>query len=74
MIFRYRCCSRNGVWRFEHSFDRDGVCIFCDRTRTEADLFYRVAENNGARMYWNPLETGIQRRRMRKYRHYEISE
>lgn len=29
------CRSRAGVWRKGHSIDRDGVCVFCDRTRKE---------------------------------------
>jgi hypothetical protein len=23
------CESKSGVWRREHSFDRDGKCVFC---------------------------------------------
>lgn len=25
------CCSRSGVLRYKHSFDKDGVCIYCDK-------------------------------------------
>jgi hypothetical protein len=28
---RLRCVSRAGVARREHSFDKDGKCVFCDR-------------------------------------------
>ncbi len=29
------CRSRSGVWRRGHTIDRDGRCVFCDRTRQE---------------------------------------
>lgn len=76
MIYRYQCCSRSGVWRFHHSFDKEGVCIFCDRDKYQAEYFLRALEMKWARIYWN-RELGKDddsRRRQEKYRHYELSE
>jgi hypothetical protein len=31
---RFRCHSRGRVWREDHQYDKDDVCIFCDQTRS----------------------------------------
>jgi hypothetical protein len=77
MIFRPVCCSRNLVWRYQHSFDKEGVCIFCDRTESQAQHFLEREEYRLAKVYW-PVgwerERQEAKRRHEKYRHYELNE
>lgn len=28
-----KCRSRSGVWRKSHEWDRDDVCVFCDKRK-----------------------------------------
>ncbi len=73
MILRYQCCSRSGVWRHQHSYDKDGVCILCDRTKSQAETFLRNLGHKFANIYWAKDQEEARRRQL-KFRHYELSE